>query len=546
MDAISLDLLLTELRPLVVGRHIERVRLRAPQGLGCELSGARGGSLWLEAGRSAPLLALLERAEARALSALDVGPATGPAGHAVLLFRKHLEGLRLVAIERLRGERILLVDCGRARLAFRLGGTPALTLVVEGAPLATLGDGAPAWPLPDERPEREIAAFDPEALQSVAVAPLSERPRLALRACPPLGPALARAFDGTPQAFAALRERLATPRPTLILPALLDDCSDAALAPRDAALLAPIALERDGRICVHPVTWRDAVAALLAARRRGDAFARRQRSAVQAAERERRRQAALLRHLAQDLADQPDAARLRREGEALLAAIASVPPGAVHLRVPDPRDPEVAFEIALDPGQSAAAGADRRFEKARRVERARVEIAGRLNEARSRLAEAERNLVRLGSAERIADLPGAVEKRGRGASEAPGEKASGPRRYLTSRGLVLLVGRSARENHEITFTIAAPDDYWLHARDVPGAHVVLRDNERRAGALDLREAAELAAFFSAAAREARVDVHVARRKHVRPAGGEPGRVRIAHSETLRVAPRDPHGRLRQR
>ncbi len=94
--------------------------------------------------------------------------------------------------------------------------------------------------------------------------------------------------------------------------------------------------------------------------------------------------------------------------------------------------------------------------------------------------------------------------------------------------------------------MARPEDLWLHARDVPGAHVILRDHEGRAAADDLREAAEVAAFFSDARAEAAVDVHVTRRKHVRPGRGGPGRVQIAHSDTLRVAPRDPEGRLRRR
>jgi predicted ribosome quality control (RQC) complex YloA/Tae2 family protein len=94
--------------------------------------------------------------------------------------------------------------------------------------------------------------------------------------------------------------------------------------------------------------------------------------------------------------------------------------------------------------------------------------------------------------------------------------------------------------------VARPEDLWFHARDVPGSHVILRDNEGRAGADDLREAAEVAAFFSEAREQTRVDVHATRRKHVRPARGGPGRVFVGHSETLRVAPRDPEGRLRRR
>jgi hypothetical protein len=56
----------------------------------------------------------------------------------------------------------------------------------------------------------------------------------------------------------------------------------------------------------------------------------------------------------------------------------------------------------------------------------------------------------------------------------------------------------------------------------------------------------VAAFFSEARGESLVDVHVTRRKHVKPARGGPGRVFVGHSDTLRVPPRDPEGRLRKR
>jgi predicted ribosome quality control (RQC) complex YloA/Tae2 family protein len=128
----------------------------------------------------------------------------------------------------------------------------------------------------------------------------------------------------------------------------------------------------------------------------------------------------------------------------------------------------------------------------------------------------------------------------------PPRASAGPRHYLTSRGLSVLVGRGARENQQLTFKSARPEDLWLHARGVPGSHVILRDPEGRASADDLREAAEIAAYCSDASAEARIDVHVVRRKHVRPAGGGAGRVSFSSSETLRVAPRDPEGRLRRR
>ena len=213
------------------------------------------------------------------------------------------------------------------------------------------------------------------------------------------------------------------------------------------------------------------------------------------------------------------------------------------MELPDPWDPQQKRLVTLDPRLSGRGNAERLFGKARRVERAAREVELRLRETRAALAEARGREALAEGARDAAALPSAAE---RGAGGRAEDGRGGPRHYLTARGLSILVGRGARENHHLTFRVARPEDLWLHARDVPGAHVVLRDPEGRAGAEDLREAAEVAAFFSEAREASLVDVHVTRRKHVRPGRGGPGRVFVSHSDTLRVPPRDPEGRLRRR
>ena len=92
---------------------------------------------------------------------------------------------------------------------------------------------------------------------------------------------------------------------------------------------------------------------------------------------------------------------------------------------------------------------------------------------------------RLREARDLADVeppPGA--EGGEGGRETGTTTGLGSRHYLTARGFSLLVGRGAKENHHLTFHVARPEDVWLHARDVPGAHVILRDPEGRAGGED--------------------------------------------------------------
>lgn len=512
-----------------------------------EVSGDRDRRLWLDAGRGTAGVYLLTRDEARRASGAASQPIAGSTRHALLLFRKHLAGVRVDGLRRVEGDRTLVLEAGGVAVAARpRGSAPAVTLVVGGTAAATLGTGPAAWPLPPAEPGRDWDRIAPETIEAAArEASAAGRPvhRAIAAACPALGPLLARELDGGPASLAALRARLRTPRPTLLAPRPLAECDDSDLAPADAVALAPIALEAGSAAVLHPRSWREAAAVFLLARHRGEAFAARRRAVLAAARRDVLRLSQLAANLSRDLAGLPEAEVLRRRAEALLASAQVLPPGSAQADVADPREPQARLRFSVDPRLSGPANADRLFDKARRIERARLQVRDRIEETRAALASAREREAAAASARTLDDLGPAPAGKDEGAAQKEG---AGPRRYLTGRGLTILVGRGARENHRLTFSMARPEDLWLHARDVPGAHVVLRDDEGRAGPEDVREAAEVAAFFSEAREQPRADVHVARRKHVHAAGRGPGRVRVAHSDTVRVAPRDPAGRLRKR
>jgi hypothetical protein len=544
VDAVTLDRALAELRPVLVGRHLSSPRAAGPDAVALEVSGSRDRRLWLDAGRTTAGVYWLARDRARALA--EGAALAGRARQALLLLRKHLQGARVVALERVTGERVLVLHARDASLALRLSGSaPALSLVVDGSALGTLGEGPPAWPLPPEAREREWDRLDPadfEAAVARAQADGRSLVRAVLAACPGLGPRLARETDGSAGSFVALRERLRHAEPSLVVPGPAGTWHDDDLADPSSVVLSPLPPSGFQGTLLHPRSWLEAGELFLEARCRGVAFERRRRAALAEARRRIRRLEQLAANLAEDLASLADEDALRRNAEALLAFARYLEPGRESIDLEDPSEPRRRLAIALDPRLGGLANAERLFDKARRVERARRQVEMRLRETRSELGAArEREALVLGARDRD-ELPGAGEDAG----EERQEPGVGPRHYLTGHGLSVLVGRNARENHHLTFRVARPEDVWLHARDVPGSHVVLRDGEGRAGADDLREAAEVAAFFSEARRESLVDVHVTRRKHVKPARGGPGRVFVAHSDTLRVAPRDPEGRLRRR
>jgi predicted ribosome quality control (RQC) complex YloA/Tae2 family protein len=102
----------------------------------------------------------------------------------------------------------------------------------------------------------------------------------------------------------------------------------------------------------------------------------------------------------------------------------------------------------------------------------------------------------------------------------------------------VLVGTSAAGNAAVTFDLAQADDLWLHARGVPGAHVILRTNGASPPDEVVERAAELAAWHSAARTSGAVEVDVALRRSVKKIpNAPPGLVRYSNERTVRVAPK---------
>lgn len=234
-----------------------------------------------------------------------------------------------------------------------------------------------------------------------------------------------------------------------------------------------------------------------------------------------------------------EADRLRAHGDLLLAHLDWVEPGTSSVVLPDFDGGET--EVALDPALRPHENAERLYDEARR--RARAEA--RLPEL---LAEAERERERWsGAVEALErdEVPEWVEgalrrgeaKERKKQTQTPTERLP-YRPYRTSGGLEVRVGRTSKDNDRLTFKHCAPADVWLHARSVPGSHVVLRwSAEGAPPARDLEEAATLAAWYSKARTSGTVAVDWTRRKHVRkPRGAPSGRVSLLHAKTVFVAP----------
>jgi predicted ribosome quality control (RQC) complex YloA/Tae2 family protein len=225
--------------------------------------------------------------------------------------------------------------------------------------------------------------------------------------------------------------------------------------------------------------------------------------------------------------------------------------------VPDPYDPDgKPIAVPVGGGMSHADAAAACFRHYRKARRGRERVAVRAGQVAEQQARLERvvasvpptptwdDIEQLEEKMREAGIPVALEASPRAARAARSHRprVEGARIFRSSDGWTVLVGKSGKDNARLTFKLSAPDDFWLHAHGVPGAHVVIRNDGRRPRPpkATLHEAAAVAAWFSEAQKEAEVDVQWTRRKYVRKIhGASPGTVRLKKFEIVRIRPELP-------
>ena len=256
----------------------------------------------------------------------------------------------------------------------------------------------------------------------------------------------------------------------------------------------------------------------------------------------RKRLATMLARCEKEMADLESARRragdadaLRDAGDAIYANLSRIAAGSDRFETPEGR--HIILDPLLTPKQNAAAY----FRKYKKSRSGLPQIEARLRALRGQreywehlqweidrldLAAVERESF----LEEIASAVGSKKQiKRRRAAKAP------ERRVALSGGAVALVGRSPKDNERLTFSVAGPNDYWFHARGVPGAHVIVKTDGADISTQQIEEAAALAAGHSRASGSASVEVDYTRRKHVRrQSNARPGLVWYTNFESVRV------------
>ena len=258
----------------------------------------------------------------------------------------------------------------------------------------------------------------------------------------------------------------------------------------------------------------------------------------------------LKQNLQQDLAGHGDPDEHKRIGDLLLANVSTARRAGNKVTLVDYyADGAPSIEIEVDENSSLQDEAARRFRLYGKAKRAREEIAERMVQIDHEVAQLDRRLeeiLKIISQKDEAALEPFVEAKPV-PKIRPKQKIqiTGVRRYVSSDGYEILVGRASRDNDNLTFKIAQPNDLWLHAGDYPGSHVVIRNPTRKEiPHRTIVEAAQLAGRFSQASEDSKVVIHYTPRKFLsKPKGAAPGLVRLSRFKSITVEPKESVNRI---
>ena len=284
----------------------------------------------------------------------------------------------------------------------------------------------------------------------------------------------------------------------------------------------------------------------------GEGFLRRKADLVvsidRAVKRVDKRRAAVV----SDLARLDEAEAHSGKARWFVAAAARAPRGATSLKVVDWSTGEAReLELPLDPSKPAQEQVETLFKRARGIKRGRGIATERLSAATLRLSQLAELRQSASAAEDLATLD-AIATRGR--LDAAGDftaaaAATGPRRapqprrlpyrtFATATGERILVGRSAKDNDELTLRVARPHDLWLHTRGRTGAHVIVPlARGQECAPQTFADATHLAAHFSEARGEDFVEIESTRRCYLRkPRGAPTGAILVSREKVAALRP----------
>ena len=247
-----------------------------------------------------------------------------------------------------------------------------------------------------------------------------------------------------------------------------------------------------------------------------------------------------------ELIDAENADDARKIGDLILSNIYAISKGMNRIDLLDYYvDPPVMRQIELDTRLEPSENAQLHFKKYNKLKNALLELTRQIEDTRADVVYLENVLTHLEHSEDMKlvdeikeELIGQGYIKGRPQKKAHKTAKLSYKKYQSSSGFEIWVGKSSLQNDLITTKLASNKDMWLHTKDIPGSHVLIRTGGSTPDEQTLYEAAMIAAFYSKARESSNVPVDYTLIKNVsKPSGAKPGMVIYVGNKTLYVTPK---------
>jgi predicted ribosome quality control (RQC) complex YloA/Tae2 family protein len=245
------------------------------------------------------------------------------------------------------------------------------------------------------------------------------------------------------------------------------------------------------------------------------------------------------------LKDIKDREKWKKYGELITSNIYQIQKGQTHFETQDFYEETLpTIKINLDAELTAVENAQRYFNKYNKAKRTFAALQDQIAQNDSELEYLEQILMSLNNSSdeaNIAEIHTELTQEGyikkRKAKKGEKVKKTKPMHYVSSEEFDIYVGKNNIQNDELTLKFASSNDIWLHTKDIPGSHVIIKTKGYGIPEDTILEAAQLAAFFSKGRDSSSVPVDYTLKKNVKkPNGAKPGMVIYEENKTLYVTP----------
>lgn len=235
------------------------------------------------------------------------------------------------------------------------------------------------------------------------------------------------------------------------------------------------------------------------------------------------------------------------KGELILSNMYNIKKGMKSIDVNNYySDNNEIITIALDPNLTPSLNSQKYYNKYNKAKRTQSAVITQLKEVDENIVYFESLLSSLSTINNEKDIDdikyelylGKYIKK-QSSKKNKNYKISKPLKFISSDGFTILVGKNNMQNDNVTFKIARSYDIWLHTKEIPGSHVIIKTDKKKIPETTLIEACMLSAHYSKAQGSSNIPVDYTERKNVKkPNGSKPGFVIYLSNKTKYVTPTD--------